>query len=352
MQRADIETTKEIASVIDKRYKESELECNRLRNEFRAQEDDRSLLLAQMVKLRNENKKLSMELVTCSQELEEVKGERDMLISQSQTFNMNPEPQVQESSELTEARESSALRRQLEAERKKARQSQTALDLQTKKQSELLSFLQSALEDARGRQLHSGGSGRSLEPRSSNRPSSAMTTSLSKRPSSAAPSISRPFSAMNSESRDLFTEELMRRESLLLKCLSQAFPRPGAQASQEDEAHRPISATVRPPLPSQFMRPRSAASHPNPSNQPRWDVLDDDFIIDEGDEEELCVPNPSLKVVTSRPWIFDASAIHRDHLASSSGGSGTSTKQTANKPKSATGRLGSWGRPVSAVGKG
>ena len=343
--RAENETTREIAMAIDARYKQKEEECSRLRNEFKAQEDDRAILLSQMVKLRTENKKLSMELVTHSQELEEVKEERDTLLrsrnEQAQSYN---DPSLSDAgSEFKEALKVSSLRQQLEAERKKAREAQSALDLQAKKQTELHTVLQTCLEDCREKVLL-GTRGKTVV----NRPSSAMSGGARK-PYSAIASTSRPFSAINIESRESFVDELVKREALLLQVLSSMSSQAGPSiAKEKKEDTRPASATIRPPLPSQFLRPRSAmAATTSLTNSSRAVQRDeDDFIIDEGDEEdELCVPNPSIQLMGSKPWALDASALHRDHLSSGGG-----ARQTL-KPKSAGGRLGSWGRPVSAVGK-
>lgn len=345
--RAENDNTREIAMAIDAKYKEKDEECTRLRNEYKAQEDDRAILLSQMVKLRNENKKLSMELVTQSQELEEIKEERDNLLRVQNELFMSREyhsSSERESIVSKDAQKAAALKQLLEAERKRVREAQSELELQSKKQSDLFLFLQSCLDDCREKQILGS---REKAVRSSNRPSSAMTST--RRPYSAVPT-SRPFSAMNSESRDSFADELVRRESLLVHILSSLGSKgdaSGVKAERRD-VNRPISATVRPPLPPQFLRPHSAiaaTSPAAPSNAAKAAPRDDDdFIIDEGDEEELCVPNPSVHLVGSKPWIFDASAIHRDHLSSGGG-----SKQPA-KPRSA-GRLGSWGRPVSAVGK-
>jgi hypothetical protein len=352
--RAENDTTREIAMVIDAKYKERDEECTRLRAEFKAQEDDRAILLSQMVKLRTENKKLSLELVTQSQELMEVKEERDNLLqtlhayhsqSQSQGFLGHRESSEAES-ELRETQKASAMRQLLEVERKKTREAQSALELQSRRSTELYTLLQGCLEDCREKMLLSSRGRTAIN--ASNRPSSAMPSSTRRPYSGHTSTASRPFSALNSESRDSFVDELVKREALLLQVLGSLGAHSGQSTRAKDA--RPISATVRPPLPSQFQRPRSALTSASDSApmHPTRPLPDDDFIIDEGDEEELCVPNPSVQHVTSkqstRQWIFDASALHRDHLSSGGGGQ-------AAKPRSAGGKLGSWGRPVSAVGK-
>ncbi|KAL6759376.1 hypothetical protein V8C86DRAFT_2574481 [Haematococcus lacustris] len=167
--RKELDTLQDIANKLDKMYRLSEEECGRLRAQFKCQEDDREYLIRQIVGLKKEKQRLTIELASMASEAAAAAQERDQLLEQQAAGGQAgdvggaPGQRLQALSLAGADKEAvqikvqryedviDSLKKLLEAERRRTRQARAAHTAELGTRTELQTLLRQCVQDVRDR---------------------------------------------------------------------------------------------------------------------------------------------------------------------------------------------------------